>query len=102
MDQEVQDARAKLAAKYGKGTQLGGKGNSNRSAHRLIHLHHSICWLACSFFVKGTQRRAKRAVQTTAQTTNSEDKKVKAAIKKFSKCPHLYARFLTYTNFLWP
>ena len=60
MDQEVQDARAKLAAKYGKGTQLGGK---------------------------GTQRRAKRAVQTTAQTTNSEDKKVKAAIKKFSVQP---------------
>ena len=43
MDQEVQDARAKLAAKYGKGTQLGGKGNSNRFSHRLIHLHHSIC-----------------------------------------------------------
>ena len=26
MDQEVQDARAKLAAKFGKSTQLGGKG----------------------------------------------------------------------------
>ena len=26
MDQEVLDARAKLAAKYGKSTQVGGKG----------------------------------------------------------------------------
>ena len=40
MDQEVQDARAKLAAKYGKGTQVGGKGNSNHFFFRLIHLHH--------------------------------------------------------------
>ena len=39
MDQEVQDARARLAAKFGKPTQIGGKGRYHmlwRFAERLI------------------------------------------------------------------
>jgi len=53
MDQEVLDARAKLAARMGK-AQVGGK---------------------------GTQRRTKKVVHSTPEV--NEDKKVKATIKKF-------------------
>ena len=54
MDQEVKDARAKLAAKFGTPTQIGGK---------------------------GTQRRKHKVVHSTQQA--GEDKKLKSAIKKF-------------------
>ena len=56
MDQEILDARAKLAARFGKShQQIGGK---------------------------GTQRRVKQPV---AKQTVSENKKLKSAIKKYSK-----------------
>ena len=42
MDQEVLDARAKLKAKYGSSTQVGGKGKNNDFSFRLIHSQHSI------------------------------------------------------------
>ena len=42
MDQEVQEARAKLAAKYGKGTQLGGKGKLSISISLFLLNHHSL------------------------------------------------------------
>ena len=54
MDQEVKDARAKLAARFGN-TQIGGK---------------------------GTQRRTKKVVHNTNNEVN-EDKKLKSTIKKF-------------------
>merc|ERR1712071_672697 len=57
MNQEVQDARAKLAAKFGQ-TQLGGK---------------------------GTQRRTKKVV--VKNETVAEDKKLKACVKKFGVQP---------------
>ena len=53
MDQEVKEARARLAARYENGTQLGGK---------------------------GTQRRTKKVV---SHETVGEDKKLKATVKKF-------------------
>merc|ERR1719361_750131 len=59
MEQELLDARAKLEAKFGKSTQLGGK---------------------------GTQRRIKK-VQSAKPETSGEDKKLKAAIKKFGVQP---------------
>eukprot|EP00351_Strombidinopsis_sp_SopsisLIS2011_P000604 CAMPEP_0116887424 /NCGR_PEP_ID=MMETSP0463-20121206/21903_1 /TAXON_ID=181622 /ORGANISM="Strombidinopsis sp, Strain SopsisLIS2011" /LENGTH=104 /DNA_ID=CAMNT_0004550089 /DNA_START=51 /DNA_END=365 /DNA_ORIENTATION=- len=57
MDQEVLDARAKLAAKFSNASQIGGK---------------------------GTQRRKKKHV--TVQNVN-EDKKLTSAIKKFGVQP---------------
>ena len=54
MDQEILAARAKLAAKFGNPTQLGGK---------------------------GTQRRKHKHVNSQQQA--GEDKKLKSAIKKF-------------------
>ena len=57
MDNAVQEARAKLAARYGSGTQLGAK---------------------------GTQRRTRKVV--TNQNVE-EDKKLKAAVKKFGAQP---------------
>merc|ERR1712084_133037 len=59
MDQEVADARARLAAKFGKPTQIGGK---------------------------GTQRRMKKTVHTQ-QAASGEDKKLKATIKKYGVQP---------------
>ena len=55
MDKEVAEARAKLAARFGK-VQIGGK---------------------------GTQRRAQKKTPHSAQAAVQEDKKLKAAIKKF-------------------
>ena len=54
MDQDVKDARAKLAARFGN-TQIGGK---------------------------GTQRRTKKVVHSHGTEVN-EDKKLKSTIKKF-------------------
>ena len=53
MDQEVLDARAKLAARFGN-VQIGGK---------------------------GTKRRIKKVVHHTQEV--NEDKKIKSTIKKF-------------------
>lgn len=58
MEQSVQDARAKLAARFAGNNQLGGK---------------------------GTQRRVKKVV--TAKAEVNEDKKFKATIKKFGMQP---------------
>jgi len=49
MDQEVADARAKLAAKFGKPSQIGGK---------------------------GTQRRMKKATYTKSEGTSKEAAKL--------------------------
>merc|ERR1719471_1893971 len=59
MDNEVAEARAKLAARFGK-VQLGGK---------------------------GTQRRPQKKTPHNAQAAVQEDKKLKAAIKKFGVQP---------------
>ena len=37
MDQEVAEARARLAAKFGKNTQLGGKGEYRYPKNDAIH-----------------------------------------------------------------
>jgi hypothetical protein len=55
MDQEVKEARARLAARYENPTQIGGK---------------------------GTQRRTKKVV---TKETVGEDKKLTATVKKFGK-----------------
>lgn len=39
MDQEVADARARLAARYGTPTQIGGKGKSAHSPSHVIEGH---------------------------------------------------------------
>jgi len=60
MDQEVAEARARLAARYGAPTQIGGKGKSAHSPSRVIEgtsylviryskknqesRHYSNCW----------------------------------------------------------
>jgi hypothetical protein len=67
MDQEVLDARAKLAQRFNNASQIGGKG---------ILLSFSI---SCMI---GTQRRKKKHVNV--QVVN-EDKKLMSAIKKFGK-----------------
>lgn len=74
MDQEVKDARARLAAKFGDCAQIGGKG---KFFYLLVYL------IGC----KGTQRRTKK--KTHVQTQVTEDKKLKSAIKKYGKyfCP---------------
>ena len=58
------DARAKLAARYGGKTQLGGKGKT--TALRMWNV--------------GTQRRTQKVV---TRETVQEDGKIKSAIKKF-------------------
>merc|ERR1711934_882853 len=58
MDQSVKDARAKLADRFGKGNQLGGK---------------------------GTMRRTKKVV--THKEELQEDKKFKSTIKKYGMQP---------------
>ena len=62
MEQEVTDARKKLAERFAQ-TQIGGKG-TNQSYHKYI----------------GTQRRKKKHVN---EKNVNEDKKLKSAIKKF-------------------
>lgn len=57
MNQEILDARAKLANKFGDSTRLGGK---------------------------GTQRRKQKAV---VKTTINDDKKLKTVIRKFGVQP---------------
>lgn len=82
MDQEVKDARARLAARFGKATQLGGKGTYTSLLNAiswpwqrwvrffpliLTGIIHYIQqnWHAASFlFCIGTQRRAKKHVST--------------------------------------
>ena len=59
MDQEVLDARAKLAAKYGKSTQVGGKGTSNDFSFRLIHSQHFIFWLESLSFAQVLREEAR-------------------------------------------
>jgi len=39
MDQEVAEARARLAARYGAPTQIGGKGKSAHFPNRVFELH---------------------------------------------------------------
>ena len=83
MDQEVQDARDKLAARFSNATQIGGKGKS------LLHLHAHVFTMILNI---GTQRRKKKHVPV-AQV--NEDKKLKSAIKKFGKwCLKILRRFL--------
>jgi hypothetical protein len=73
MDQEVKEAREKLAARFGN-TQIGGKGKS-------------IMQLRSNSLLSGTQRRKKKHVNV--QNIN-EDKKLKSAIKKFGTFkPHI-------------
>ena len=89
MDNEVAEARARLAQRFGK-VQLGGKGTPLFSdwrwkrPHRLrplsIYAHNLLL-----LFVSGTQRRPQKKTPAHAQATVAEDKKVKAAIKKFGK-----------------
>lgn len=67
MDQEVKDARDKLAARFGN-TQIGGKGTYSPALYQFRSL--------------GTQRRKKKHVNV--QNVN-EDKKLKSAIKKFGR-----------------
>ena len=93
MDQEVLDARAKLAARFGP-VQVGGKGKQTipqftaklrwfrvigdtfnileLSPNRLFN-----CWF---LFNIGSQRRTKKVVH---HDTVNEDKKLKSTIKKF-------------------
>jgi hypothetical protein len=72
MEQSMQEAKAKLAARYTNGTQIGGKGKSLTNPANL-NLTRCI----------GTQRRTKKVV--TSQNVE-EDKKLKAAVKKFGRC----------------
>ena len=66
MDEEVLEARKRLAARFGQSqTQIGGKGKQ-------FHSVNARCL--------GTQRRKKKAV---TKATVNEDKKVMSAIKKF-------------------
>ena len=94
MDQEVLDARAKLAARFGK-TQVGGKGMlrvwsvhllkfSELEIYEYLGLVFSI--ILCAHYIDivflnvGTQRRTKNVVH---HTEVNEDKKLKSTIKKF-------------------
>lgn len=52
---------------------------------RVIRRPQVILTLYCCV---GTQRRAKKATHNTASQEQGEDKKVKAAIKKFGKWDH--------------
>jgi hypothetical protein len=70
MEQEILDARAKLAARFANSNQIGGKGNQNLQSHSCILTLYPI----------GTQRRKKKHVN---QQNVNEDKKLKSAIKKF-------------------
>jgi len=85
MDQEVLDARAKLAARFGK-TQVGGKGKFLTASHTNFVPNIQSIWELLRDFdihfciVLGTQRRTKKVVHH--QEVN-EDKKLKSTIKKF-------------------
>ena len=76
MDQEVAEARERLRAKFGKGTQIGGKGN-------LLLFVNVLILLLFRLFQIGTQRRKHKHVQ---QKVVAEDKKLTSAIKRFGKC----------------
>ena len=84
MDNEVAEARARLAAKFGK-AQLGGKGTSLKPTSALLTL---LVRLVSNFYLPcflGTQRRAQKKTPHNAQAAVNEDKRLKAAIKKFGK-----------------
>jgi hypothetical protein len=70
-DQEVLDARAKLAARLGDGARTGGKGMKS---------------LSDSSISLGTQRRKKKVAH---KENVNEDKKLMSAIKKYGNWNHL-------------
>ena len=77
MDQEVADARARLAAKFGQPSQIGGKGTLKLAVLYSSDLRCLICL--------GTQRRMKKTGHTKNEQASKEAVKLSAALKKYGK-----------------
>lgn len=101
-NQEVLDARAKLAARFGK-VQVGGKGRFGfKSKFQVLNLllRCLVTWIILFdhiltvYYHIGSQRRTKKVVHH--QEVN-EDKKLKSVIKKFGRYQNII--FLIFLRF---
>ena len=77
MDQEVADARARLAAKFGQPSQIGGKG----MVQLVVSYSNDLRVLVCL----GTQRRMKKAGHAKSEQASKEAVKLSAALKKYGR-----------------